>query len=198
MRIKIIILMALFFSSCTGRNQSQNQIPNPEKAIESENILSETFKRGGEDYLVKLYHEILRTDTTFQNLENLFQQVAGSQEDSLQTFTDYQTKNTEYYKTADRYASNIQDSILKQHIYKLITSSDTLFKQKMQMHTAFAKQIQKQNLYLHDLHQALMIYSTIPLIQQYQLQNIPQINSLKSFLTDQKELSQKLETLIEK
>lgn len=197
MHIKLTILIALFLSSCSGRQQHE-QVPNPEEAMESKTILSEGYDRRSKNYLEKLYNEIIRTDTSLQNLENWLEEIVKSQGDSLQTFNNYQTKNNEYYRSAANYASDIKDSILKQHVKKMIADSDTFFKQQIKTHADLSTQIQRQNIYLSDLHFALMIYATLPLIQQYQQTNIPDISPMKSYLAEQKSISQKIEKVLEK
>lgn len=200
MQTRLIIFSVLFLlSSCTERQNDQlNQTPNPIEVIDNKSLSDKIKSRGKDDYLENLYEEILRTDSSTSYLENMFKHLNDSQNDSLETFNDYQAKNAAYYQSAKSYASNIDDSTLKRYITKMIADSDTLFKQHIKTHTDLVQKIRNQDRYIYDLHYALKIYATLPLIQQYQETKKPGVAALKDYLEQQESFAKKIEATIKK
>ena len=63
----------------------------------------------------------------------------------------------------------------------LIFSSLTKYNSKIYRHTELLKSIDKKTMTLDDLHEMLIITTTLPLIEKYQNDNLPTINSINGY-----------------
>jgi hypothetical protein len=188
MKVAVILLTVIFFSlaACTGSRAKDKQDKETPKALQDKSASLEfVSKRGTGDLLESLYNELAEKTPELKQLEDQVAAIRNSEDDSTESFKNYDAKNKSYFNSADHHAGKIKDSVLRDKIKLLIESSVTKYNASISLHTDLLKSIETKKMALSDLHQVLKITRTLPLIGDYQKDNLPPAGSLKGF---QKEL----------
>jgi len=131
--------------------------------------------------LESLYAELASKTPELKELENKLDTLSASKGDSTKSFDRYNRKNQSYYSYADNHLKNINDSTLRKKMKTLISSSLTKYNSKIYRHTELLKYIDKKTMTLDDLHEILIITTTLPLIEKYQNDNLPTTKSINGY-----------------
>ncbi|MCC6289868.1 MAG: hypothetical protein IT249_18470 [Chitinophagaceae bacterium] len=160
--------------------------------------IEQAVKRGEEDILEGLYREIADTTEVLKNFESALQELYKSKNDSLAPFSTFDNQNGNYYKSAEAHTKQIADSILRTNISMLISSGIKRYDSATNRHDSLVKNILLKETTLKDLHNALKIVYTLPVIEKYQQNNLPGAEPLEGFSTRQSEIIKLADTLIKK
>ncbi len=128
-----------------------------------------------------LYSELVDKTPELKNLESEITAVRESQKDSTESFETYNGKNQSYYTSANNHAAQIQDSVLREKMKSIISSSSTKYKTRIAAHSNLLDNINKKNIALNDLHYMLKLVRTLPLIEKYQIDRKPSTKPLEGF-----------------
>ncbi len=169
------------------------------KALEDKSISSDiVLKRGSGDLVESLYQELEDKSPELKDLEKKIEYLSKNEPDSTESFNKYNGKNKSYYASAENHVTQIGDSILRGRIKKLIESSLTGYKAGISRHNELLKSIGENDLTLADLHIALKICRTLPLIQNYQRDNLPSTKSMEDFSRQLEQTIKYMDTLTKK
>ena len=186
------------FISCSGKDHSSNQtqasIP---KALQKEGS-SSLYKRGYENLVESLYNELSEDSLQFKELNKEILELGENEKDSTQDFIEFQGKNESYYKSAGDLLKQIKDSILRQKVQFLLNKSQSNYISQTTFDQSLLKEIISNRVSITDLHSALKIVSTIPLIEKYQSDQVPSNERLKNFRNEQKRTLDKLSSFLNK
>jgi hypothetical protein len=149
-------------------------------------------KRVETNLVDQLYQNIVAKDTTLQALEKQIGSLSERQKDSLAEYTDYDEKNQSYYEYADRYAGDIKDSVLRQKLKTMLLDDSAAYSKTTAPWRDLLDQVNWQRTRLEDLHIALKLYKTLPLIRQYRRQHLPDMRPMQSVLQDYKKTADKV------
>ena len=179
-QILISTLVLLILVSCDNsgnkeKPEQQQEIPTALQDKGSSGIIS---KRGYENLLESLYKELATNTPELNELEIKIKSLSESKDDSTKLFDRYNGKNQYYYSSADSHVKQIKDSILRKRIKLLISASLTRYNSKIYRHSEILKSIDKKTMTLDDLHEVLMITTTLPIIENYQNDNLPATKSI--------------------
>jgi hypothetical protein len=182
--MRTIITLFIFIStgifSCS---QSQkNKIPEQQtpKALQDNSAeISIVSKRGPDDLVKSLYAELVEKTPGIKEFEKILNSLKDEKPDSLSLFLNYHQKNESYYDAAALYFNNIKDSVLRDKMKTLISRSLADYKEKIKVHQNLISSIDTRAATLDDLHAALQLVKTLPLIEKYQEVNIPAIQPLE-------------------
>jgi len=179
----ISIVILLTFVSCDNARVKENQEQKQEtpKALQEENSYSIVSKRGYYDIIKSLYKELADKTPELKDLETKFDALSVSKSDSTEQYNEYNEKNQSYYSSADIHLKQIKDSTLRKKMKALISSSLTKYNSKVYRHTNLLKSIDKKTMTLDDLHEMLIITTTLPLIEKYQNDNLPTTKSIDGY-----------------
>ena len=179
----ISIVILLTFVSCDNARVKENQEQKQEtpKALQEENSYSIVSKRGYYDIVESLYKELADKTPELKDLETKFDALSVSKSDSTEQYNEYNEKNQSYYSSADIHLKQIKDSTLRKKMKALISSSLTKYNSKVYRHTNLLKSIDKKTMTLDDLHEMLIITTTLPLIEKYQNDNLPTTKSIDGY-----------------
>jgi hypothetical protein len=179
-------IFILIFAACDDSHQQDKPDPETPKALQDKSVSSEILsKRGSGDLVENLYSELLDKDPRLKNLEDKIQELSESKDDSTRLFDEYNSKNQNYYSSANGHADQLSDSLLKEKIKMLISNSLANYNSSIAKHNALLMRIDSQNTTLSDLHIILKIAKTLPLIENYQEVNLPSTKPIEGFIQKQ-------------
>jgi len=133
-----------------------------------------------------------------KKLESKIDELNKRKNDTTSLFDKFNEKNQSYFSSADRHISEIKDSLLRDKMKVLITNNLTKYNSSTASHKELLKIVEAKNLTISDLHQSLKIITTLPLIEKYQHNNLPNIKSLEGYLKRQEETIKLADTLTKK
>jgi hypothetical protein len=179
--ISTVILM--IFVSCDNSRIKENQEQKQEtpKALQEEKSFDIVSKRGYDDMIESLYKDLAGKTPELKDLETKLEALSASKSDSTEQYDKYNGKNQSYYSSADNHFKQINDSTLRKKMKALISSSLTKYNSKVYLHTELLKSIDKKTMTLDDLHEMLIITTTLPLIEKYQNDNLPTTKSINGY-----------------
>lgn len=190
MRTKIFIpaILILLVASCDNnpvQNKPKQETP---KALEDKSSSYEIIsKRSSNDLVESLYNELLTKDTDLKKIEDKIDQVNKSKSDSTGSFDKFNARNESYFMAADKYISQINDSLLKDKMKLLITNNVAKYHSSITSHRELLTIIAAKSLTISDLHNVLKIVKTLPLIEKYQSDHLRNKNSLEGYINQQDE-----------
>jgi len=185
MRQLIFISIVLIALTSCNRHKKQPQQNVPKALEEQKSTYSLISKRGNDDLVESLYGEVADQTPALKKLEEDLDAINNSKEDSLEGFQKYHSKNKSYYNSAQNHTGRIQDSLLRERIKNLVQASQSNYNSFTAPHDNLLKSIESKETSLSDLHIALKIIKTLPVINKYQKNNLPNTKSLEGYLQQQ-------------
>lgn len=199
MKLMPVFLLCIVFVNISCRNSRKGVDKNDDTPIAlQENNSSTDFysKRSYEDILEHLYSEYADKNPSLKSLEKEIHLLENSKTDSISNLILFQSKNENYYHSADAHLALIKDSILKNRVKDLINSSNNKYKDGIMNQTDLLATINEKSQELADLHNLLKIIKTIPLIEKYQQDKMPDPLPLKGYIHSLDETIQTTNALI--
>ena len=201
MTIKIIasVILILIFACCNNNRTQEKPTQETPKALQDNTGSYElTSKRGYDNLIESLYSELVNKNIDLKKLEEKIDELNKSKRDSSNSFYEFNEKNQSYFNAANTQISGIKDSLLKDKMKLLIAANLTKYNSTISKHNDLLKMIEAKNLSIADLHTVLKIVKTLPLIDHYQKENLPNIKSLEGYIKQQDEVIQLADTLSKK
>lgn len=197
----LVTLFAFLLFACNQRKPAVQQQPPVPKALEEKNssgyeLISKS--RSYDNLIDDLYTEILQTNASLQELETEFNTIDNKADDSLKTYNQFNDKNNNYYAAAKQYAAAINDSVLKKQMEELVKKSEETYRKHTASHEQLIKKKEELVSHLKNLHTALMLAVTLPVMEKYQKEHLPSTKPLHAINTQYAILIQKADTLIKK
>ena len=184
---KIVVLSLILLISCR-QNEATHRSNEEPKAFEEKTIEIGRFRKGG-DLVEDLYQELVDKSPELKALESDLSEV--NTRDTIDIFFNYTQKSDNYYNSADSHIDVIRDSLMKQKMINLITkSNDKYISQKAEL-LSLIKTINLKRSEINDYHNVLKIVLTIPLIEQYQKQHLPNKSPFEKLIEKENQLLEK-------
>lgn len=198
--ILISTVILVTFVSCDNARKKENQEQKQETpiAMQEEASFEIGSKRGYEDIIESLYKELAEKTPELKDLESKLDALSVGKSDSTEQYDKYNGKNQSYYNSADNHLNQINDSTLRKKMKSLISASLTKYNSKVYRHTELLKSIDKKAKTLNDLHEVLIITTTLPLVEKYQNNNLPTTKSINGYLRQLDKAVQIENSLLEK
>jgi hypothetical protein len=194
MRQLLFISFFLIALSCNRHKQQQQQ--NVPKALEGKkSSYSLISKRGNDDLVESLYSELADETPALKKLEEDIDAINSSKEDSLEQFQKFDSKNNSYYNSVQNHTGLILDSLLRERMKNLVQSSLSNYNSLTAPHNNILKSIASKETSISDLHVALKIIKTLPVIGKYQKDNLPTTKSLEGYSQQQTKTINKVKKL---
>lgn len=171
----IVIVTAL---SCNSKAGGPNPTtPETPRALQENHgdYKNSSSKRMPSDLVEDLYRELEKETPSLLQLAARIEDLKEERKDSLEVFSDFESKNAQYYKSADQHISSIRDSILKQRIRILIAKSMDRYDNKIAPHRQLIKVLNNNNLKLDDLFTVLKLTRTLGMMEEYQAAHFPSL-----------------------
>lgn len=182
--ISFILLVTLFLSSCNSDTGNVDKNPSVEATPttlneEYSNLDFRSFSKRSGNLVDRLTDEARNKNKALDLLMNRIETIDSYEEDNLDEYSEFINNNRNYWRSALGYINQISDSTTKHELESLITKYKKEYSQKISAHQSAVQQIEAQKLQLKDQKILLKILVTIPMINNYQKNELPDINSLK-------------------
>ena len=197
-----LVALAAFFMGCHNVKQPVDQ-PKKEtpKALQDDkgDVRSSLFyKRGSNDLLNELYQGLVNENQNLKDIEKLLEGNNTEKIDILDKYSVFDSKNESYYTSAHSQCMEIKDSVLRKKILSVIKLSSDQYKDRTSHLTAMIRNIESKNISIQDYHTAMKVMVTMPLIENYQHENLPKDSIYKGFSKQQDMIINKMDKIIKK
>lgn len=181
----ILVFLSLTILFYCGSNTTDS-VPGQEtpKALQDD-VLS--YKRSGKSLMEDLYDELVTKSPELKTLEDNLDILRKKETDLKEAFDKYDSKSHHYYNSTAR-ANSISDSLLRKKIEALLTSSQKKYSAKKSEIGSLLAAAASNNASLQDHHLVLKIVLTLPLMEEYQNDNLPDGKNYSEFTADQKKV----------
>jgi len=112
----------------------------------------------------------------------LIGKIKHSQDDSLEIFNDFKTKNQQYYGFATEHLNSINDSLLKTEIAAVIERSSLAYNNRISWLEGLVSSLNNKSGSADDHHSALMIVISLGMMKEYQEKNMPSSKPIESVI----------------
>ncbi len=197
MTTKIFLPAILVLALVSCDNNRTQQAPKV-LTIQSPSFDDYVSKGSYDDLVENLYKELVSQNIDLEKLEDKIDELQKSKGDTLNLFNQFTEKNQAYYNSVDGHISGIQDSLLRKKMKALIANNLAAYNSSIARHHELLQLIQAKNLTINDLHKILKIVKTLPLMEQYQRDNLPDIKSIEGYIKQQDDVINYADTLIQK
>lgn len=198
-KIFLSAILVFILASCNNKhvqNRPQQETP---KALEDKSSFDIVSKgRHADNLLESLYKELVSKDAELKRLEVKIDDLNSSKQDSMELFEKFDSKIQSYFGSLDRNVSEIEDSLLRDKIKLLIAGSLAKYNSRITKHNELLKTLAINEIKMADLHTALKIVKTLPVIEKYQQDNLPTTRQLDGFIRQQNQAINLADTLIKK
>ena len=196
-KIYFVFLLTLFIS-CNEKNVKNNSLEknNPE-ALQENSVLKGYTKRGG-NLVDQLYEEIVEKNSDLQKLETEITEFESEPYDTQNIFKNYEEKSKHYYNNASDFAKQINDSVTKNKILDIISKSSEKYNKQSSKVSELVAEIKNKENTIETNHNILKIILTLPIIEKYQIENLPKNSIFEKIIEKQIELNKKIENRTQK
>ncbi|MBC9929754.1 hypothetical protein [Chitinophaga qingshengii] len=201
MTTKIFLSTALVLLLASCKDNTTQETPQPEtpkafKEKSSYEIVSKGPRAG--DLVDVLYEELLSKDTGLHMLEAQINDLNRSKNDSVKSFNRFHGRMQSYFESTDTHVSEIRDSLLRDKIKLIIASHLAKYDARVARHHELLKVLAAKDINISDLHTALKIVKTLPVIEKYQQTNLPAIQQIEGYIKQQDQAIHLADTLLKK
>lgn len=184
----LFVISMLMLSCGSGMDERESASKDSTfNALQDDKLDIKSY-RGKGDLCEELYQELVEKRPELKQLEEDLSALDQAAMKLKEMFNAYEAKSNEYYLSSTHKAATISDSLLKTKILSLIETSQRKYANKTANLNALLKQISKNGARLEDQHAMLKIVLTLPFIEKYQDDNLPNQQAFKDLLSAQAKL----------
>ena len=199
MKIIYLLIIGMLVISCKNPSidppKKEKEAP---KALQKKEYDYSLSKRGKDDIVTSLYNGLVDTTESLKKLENEINAIYEGKADSLEAFLDYKNQNNDYYSSADNHINQIKDSVLKIKMAQYLKNSIARYDALKSSHEGLLNDINLKDQSLSDLHTALRVLSTIPIMERYQKDYLPSQRPLRNLDNEINRVINKLDKEVKK
>lgn len=190
-------LLTICLFSCEGGKTKEKDSAKKEtpKALQDNKLIINEYSRSGYDLVEELYAGLVAESPELKKLEKDLDAFGLEWDDATKKFNKFTSKSTNYYQSADSKANTITDSLLKKKFLTLTASSKNKYAHKTAELNSLQDQIRKNEGSIKDHHLALKIILTLPIIERYQTENLPDNKEFMDLIKQQEKLIQRMDSL---
>jgi hypothetical protein len=181
-----LVFSLLFICSCSDNRVKDEpaviQHQTPEVLDDSKADLSSVSKRYSSDIVQDLFNEAVSKNSELQKLTNRINTIGEIKADSLKPYSVYLQNNDMYWSSANRYISQISDSVLKNDLKEIFKNMEINYKAAISKHSFLMEKLEGKEKMLNDYEILMKLSVTIPMISSYQKNELPAINTLNSLV----------------
>ncbi len=184
----MVIVLIGCFHSCSNYSHSKKEKSTTPQVLQ-DHASEIKSSRYSNDLVEELYAEIRNINPNLIKLEKDIDAHQENSNDFNNTFTEYNSKSESYYNQANYKSKAIKDSTLKHHLLGLIDESKVLYTNKVSKLNNLIKSLEQSKGDLSDRQLALKIILTIPALESFQENELPDkvqfaklLNELKSLI----------------
>lgn len=178
--------MLLAFASCTESRPQEKPAQEVPKVLQDDkstsiDIVKRGSKRRAANILEGVYEELAERTPELKQLEKEIDDLNRSRHDSTNRYVLFCEKNDDYFKEANNYAGEMRDSLLRTRLKDLVAASMARYNSTISGHENIMNTLDHKKNTLDDLFTALRVIRTLPLMEQYQRESLPDIKSLSGY-----------------
>ncbi len=187
---KILVLVSILLLGCSDDKKKESDIDNlnetPEVLNDTKSEVSfSRSKRYNQNIIEELYEEALTKKEKLETLNNLIEEITSdSLSDKTSNYLNYININNRYWNTAKSYANKLNDSIKKIEILAVIDKLEKSYHERIANHEIKMDSIADLKTNLSDQLILMKLFVTEPMIYNYQSNELPDIDELKSIIKD--------------
>ena len=189
-----LILSVLF--SCGGSRNEESKVQTKEtpKALQDSKLDIESYSRYDSDLMEELYQELVDKTPALKKLEDDLETFSDKPHEVVEKFNKYDRKSSSYYGSINYKATSISDSLLRKKIIALISNSKDQYSGKTAELNSLLKLISENGSTLNDHHLVLKIALTLPVIEKYQSEDLPDKQKFKELIKQQEKLIERIDS----
>ncbi|MHC1704981.1 MAG: hypothetical protein AB9846_13815 [Tenuifilaceae bacterium] len=193
------IAITILFSCGAGQKDKDTTIQQETpKTLQDDIGEIKSIIRSSNDLTDDLYQELVDKTPSLETLEDDLESFRSKPNELVEKFDKYDGKSISYYNSAKTKALMINDSLLRNRIVKIIGNSKRLYSSKTAEFNSLIKQISQNGTTLNDHHSVLKIILTLPLIEKYQDNSIPNKKEINELIKEQVKLIERIDKLTPK
>lgn len=181
----------LLFASCGEPEKTQK----PDTPIVSKDNSISISSYRSDNAVDDLYIGLLDKNPALKKLEDELVSMKTKTNLVTKNFYNYDNKSKAYYNEVDYQAASMKDSLLQKKLLAAIDSSKNQYTSKTTELRFIVNQIAENSTQLNDRHAALKILLTLPIIENFQTQQLPNNNGMNELILIQKNLLVQVDSL---
>lgn len=138
-----------------------------------DNGARKSYGGGEKDIVEAFYSDVVDKNSELSQLEKDLQGDLRNAYEMEARFSAYNRPTTDYYTTADHKLNGIRDTELRAKAKSWIDASRTQYLQRIEALSNLLRMLQEKKVTAADYHTLLKIALTLPVIEKYQQQNMP-------------------------
>ncbi len=173
----------------------ETEIPEPLKDEKSSSGFISKFKPR-ESMMEEIYSDLEKKDSVLQKLEIELQHFHAGMPDSLKRFDGYSAKSIAYYSSANESLKTLKDTVLRDELKAVLADSKSEYMGKISRFTNLQAHIDSNQVKIEDYHTVLKVVATLPIIEKYQDDGMPDITSTANLANEAQRLRAKTYQLV--
>jgi hypothetical protein len=173
-------------SSCSNNNRQnedqivQNQTP---KVLDDSKLETPSYsKRNSPDIILELFNEAISKDSELKSLNDKINEIDRIKIDSLNPYRDYIQTNDTYWASVYNYLSQLSDSTLKRDFKEAFRKMEAKYKSMISNHNYVVNKIDSKTVTLNDYEILMKLAITAPMMNNYQINEKPDLKSLNNLV----------------
>ena len=201
---KILIPFFIFlFISCTSRKENKDtpQADVPKALQDNKEVSLISYSKRGSydrDLVEELYKEKVKLTPGLQAIEKLIDELNDAENDSLEVYNEFKSKNQQYYGFANSHLNRIKDSLLKKELEAVVEKNIAAYNNKLTRLNDLVTVLNSKSGSTDDRHTILMILISLGMMNEYQGKNLPSPKPIQSVINNYSGLIQKMDSVISK
>ncbi len=197
-KIQLASIIVFALLSCNQKKTQESLAPETPIALQ-QNASSEysllSKRSGREDLVESLYAELVNKTPELKDIEKQIIFLNEARTDSLEGFSNFNQKNKDYYDNAVQHSATINDSVLSNRIKLMISNSQSKYSNQVGGHKSLISLLDSKAIRLQDMHVLLKIVKTLPLIEKFQKDKIPDKKPIEKTINEYDKTIKKIETI---
>ncbi len=191
MKKAYILLATVAFQSC---NDTKNKNTQHTPAALKDNSVTEisSYTRYS-DIVEKLYKDLVENNPRLKQLESDIKVVQSQSNKVKNDYNKYNDKSINYYSSANSKIADIKDSLLRLQMMALVKNSQVGYSQSTIPLNSLINTLNTNNTDINDHHTLLKIALTLPLLEQYQHDNLPSVKPFEEAIEEQKKIVKEID-----
>ncbi len=200
MKRKVIpLFMAAMLLGCSQQQQTPEELENetPEAIEENSDLgFSSSYKRGYENIVERLYNEAVEKNIEVGAIQETINIANQYYVDSLTDYNKYVRINKEYWDIANRYIVEITDTTLRNSMYELFQEAEITYCSSKEDLLYLDDKIALEKERFENQVKLLKLAVTLPMIQNYQVNEKPDTTQLKAVLNGFKQVEENVKAYV--
>lgn len=197
MKVNILFaVLVLSLLACNDKPKENNHVP---KAFEQKTLVEDISisRKYSSNAVEELYREALEKDTELKKLQESFNEQNALLNESLKDWHTFKQNNEAYMTHVKSYLGQIQDTILKKRYENYFDGREQQWINETKAYVKLESELTSNRVKLADLNICLKLLASNKLMEEYRQEEKPDLNKMKDFFNQQKELIDKTNKKLE-